>query len=137
MTKKLNEQLTQDLLLIDPYYSQKKQSRIFKVSINKMMKFRKDAGLECKAKGRPIVQTKYKGEEELGKYTTGEDGKVTSTAIDATYATDFGFYLYPYGADPATLDPRDVVKESYVISSGGTFKGCVELTFHISIDTTP
>ena len=69
--------------------------------------------------------------------TKGEDGKVTSTAIDATYATDFGFYLYPYGADPATLDPRDVVKESYVISSGGTFKGCVELTFHISIDTTP
>lgn len=64
MTKKLNEQLTQDLLLIDPYYSQKKQSRIFNVSINKMMKFRKDAGLECKAKGRPIVQTKYKGEEE-------------------------------------------------------------------------
>lgn len=63
MTKKLNEQLVQDLLLIDPYYSQKKQSRIFKVSINKMMKFRKDVGLECKAKGRPIVQTKYKGEE--------------------------------------------------------------------------
>ena len=87
-----------------------------------------------------LVSYEYNGKADGDIHfivTKGEDGKVTSTAIDTTSATDFGFYLYPYGADPSTLGPRDVVKESYVISSDGTFKGCVELTFHISIETTP
>ena len=87
-----------------------------------------------------LVSYEYNGKADGDIHfivTKGEDGKVTSTAIDTTSATDFGFYLYPYGADPSTLGPRDVAKESYVISSDGTFKGCVELTFHISIETTP
>ena len=86
-----------------------------------------------------LVTYNYEGKEDGDIHfivTKGEDGKVTSTAIDTTSAADFGFYLYPYGADSSTLGPRDVVKESYVISSDGTFKGCVELTFHISIKTT-
>lgn len=86
-----------------------------------------------------LVTYNYEGKAEGDVHfivTKGEDGKVTSTAIDTTSAVDFGFYLYPYGANPSTLGPRDVVKESYVISSDGTFKGCVELTFHISIETT-
>ena len=92
------------------------------------------------ANTKTLVSYEYDGKADGDIHfivTKGEDGKVTSTAIDTTSATDFGFYLYPYGADPSTLGPRDVVKESYVISSDGTFKGCVELTFHISIETTP
>ena len=61
--------------------------------------------------------------------------EVISTSIDSTSASDFGFYLYPYGADPSEQTPRDVIKESYVFGSDGEFKGCVKLLFHISIDT--
>lgn len=53
MTAKLTEQLKQDLRLIDPYFTQKKQRQIFGVCVNTMMKLRLQAGLEPKEKGRP------------------------------------------------------------------------------------
>lgn len=49
----LTDQLTQDLITIDPYFPQKKQMKIFGVCINTMTYLRDKAGLTRKPKGRP------------------------------------------------------------------------------------
>lgn len=65
MTLELTEQSKQDLRKIDPYYSQKQQRKLLEISVNCMMKLRKQSGLDPKEKGRPkgtgIV---FKGEEK-------------------------------------------------------------------------
>jgi len=53
MTIELSQQDKEDLILIQPYYSQKQQSKVIGVSINSMMKLREQAGLPAKEKGRP------------------------------------------------------------------------------------
>lgn len=64
MTLLLSEQSNKDLILIQPYYSQKQQKRLLEISVNCMMKLRKQAGLEPKEKGRPKgTGMVFKGEE--------------------------------------------------------------------------
>lgn len=50
---KLSQQVKEDLILIDPYFSQKTQGKIAFVSTNKIMQLRKQVGLDIKDKGRP------------------------------------------------------------------------------------
>lgn len=64
MTIRLSDKSKKDLILIDPYYSQKQLSKALEISINKMMELRDEAGLEKKEKGRPVgTGMTFKGEE--------------------------------------------------------------------------
>lgn len=66
MTLNLTEQNAEDLILIQPYYSQKQQAKLIGVCTNTMMKIRDSLGLPKKDKGRPkgtgIV---FKGEQTV------------------------------------------------------------------------
>lgn len=63
MTLLLTDQLRKDLILVDPYYSQKQLMKALQISINKMMKMRDEVGLTDKPKGRPKgTGMRFKGE---------------------------------------------------------------------------
>jgi hypothetical protein len=66
MTILLTNQLKKDLILIDPYYSQKQEKIALEISVNKMMELRKQAGLNPKEKGRPKgTGMTFKGEDNI------------------------------------------------------------------------
>lgn len=53
MTIILPDRSKEDLVLIQPYYSQKQQAKILGLSVNTMIKIREQIGLPKKDKGRP------------------------------------------------------------------------------------
>lgn len=59
-------QMREDLILIDPYYSQKQQSKQIGITVNTLMVWRDKIGLNKKDKGRPVGKNVlYKGENPI------------------------------------------------------------------------
>lgn len=63
MTIKLSQERKEDIVLMDPYFSQKTQCRKVGICVNTWMKIRREIGLPDKPKGRPKSLTAFKGEQ--------------------------------------------------------------------------